>query len=136
VLGPARGAHGMLRFTPAAGPPGRRTIDALVSENGAPRERIPVTSYRAPAPAAPSTVRGLRVSRRGRRFQIRFGPAPGAAYYELTIIGSDGRHLVRLMHGQHPHLTLPVLGYNDHITVKVVAVSPLGRTGRAVSARA
>jgi hypothetical protein len=136
ILGRAKGAHGTLRFTPAAGSAGKRTVYAIVSEGGVARESVPVTSYKAPAPAAPARVRRLRVRHHGRKFAISFGSARGAAYYLLSVRGSDGRHLLRLIRGKHHSLTLPYLGYTDHLTVAVTAVSALGKHGRSVSAHA
>ncbi|MGH2894718.1 MAG: hypothetical protein ACRDPM_15860, partial [Solirubrobacteraceae bacterium] len=80
ILGRAKGAHGTLRFSPAAGPAGKRTVYAIVSEGGVARESVPVTSYRAPAPPTPGRVRGLRVRRHRRTFAISFGRSRGAAY--------------------------------------------------------
>ncbi len=136
ILGRAKGAHGTLRFTPSAGTAGKRTVYAIVSEGGVARESVPVTSYRAPGPVTPARVRGLRVRRHRRTFAISFGSARGAAYYLLTVHGSDGRHLLRLIRGRHHALTLAYLGYKDRLTVTVTGVSALGRHGRSVSARA
>ena len=136
ILGTARGAHGTLRFTPAAGAAGKRTVYAIVSEGGVARESVPVTSYRAPTPAAPARVRGLHVRRHRRNFAISFGSARGAAYYLLAVRGTDGRHLLRLIRGRRHSLTLPYLGYTDHLTVTVTGVSAFGRHGRPVSAHA
>jgi hypothetical protein len=136
VLGKAKGAHGTLRFAPAAGTAGKRTVYAIVAEGGVARESVPVASYRAPAPATPARVGGLRVRRHGRTFAISFGSARGAAYYLLSVRGTDGRHLLRLIRGRRHSLTLPYLGYTDHLTVTVTGVSALGRHGRTVSARA
>jgi hypothetical protein len=136
ILGTARGAHGTLRFTPAAGTAGKRTVYAIVSESGVARESVPVTSYAAPAPAAPPRVRGVRVRRHRRTFSVSFGSARGAAYYLVEVRGSDGRHLLRLIRGRHHSLALPVLGYTDHLTVTVTGVSALGKHGRPASAHA
>ena len=136
ILGTAKGAHGTLRFTPAAGPAGKRTVYAIVTESGIARQSVPVTHYKAPAPAAPERVRGLHVRRHRRTFAISFGSARGAAYYLLTVHGTDGRHLLRLIHGRRHSLTLPYLGYTDHFTVTVTGVSAFGRPGRPVSAHA
>ncbi len=136
ILGTAKGAHGTLRFTPAAGSAGKRTVYAIVSEGGVVRESVPLTSYRAPAPAVPARVRGLRVRRHRRTFSVSFGKARGAAYYLLEVRGSDGRHLLRLIRGRRHSLTLPFLGYTDHLTATVTGVSALGRHGRSVTAHA
>jgi hypothetical protein len=136
VLGKAKGAHGTLRFTPQTGPAGKRTVFAIVSESGLARESVAVTSYQAPGPVTPARVRGLRVRRHGRTFAISFGSARGAAYYQLTVHGTDGRHLLRIIQGRRHSLTLPFLGYADRLTVTVTGVSAQGRHGRSVSAHA
>lgn len=134
LLGRATGARGSLRFTPA-GAAGRRAIVAIVSDDGVQRETVTVASYRAPGPVTPTRVRDLRVARHGRRFQIGFGTATGASYYLLTVRTSDGRHLLRLIGRARHSLSLPVLGYTDHLTATVLGVSPLGRRGQATRAR-
>jgi hypothetical protein len=136
LLGRVRGARGTLRFTPAAGAAGKRTVYAVVSENGAPREVLAVAAYRAPGPAKPARVRRLRVRRHGRAFRVQFAAARGASYYLVQIQGTDGRHVLRVIRGAGHALTLPFLGYQDHLTVTVTGVSPLGRKGPAVRARA
>jgi hypothetical protein len=134
-LGRATGAHGTLRFTPAAGSAGRRDIVAIVSDDKVQRETLTVSSYRAPGPVTPSRVKALRLARHGRRFQVSFGRSAGAATFELTIRASDGRRLLRLFGRTRHSLTLPVLGYTDHLTVSVVGVSSLGRRGPAIQGR-
>jgi hypothetical protein len=135
-LGTARNTRGTLHFTPGEGDAGKRTIYALISVDGVPRETVKVASYRAARPVTPSRVHGLRVRRHGHRFIASFTSAAGADYYVATIISSDGRHLVEVLHGRHPTLNLPVIGYKDHLRVQVTGVSALGHKGRAVSARA
>jgi hypothetical protein len=135
VLGKAAGAHGTLRFAPADGTAGRRTIVAIVSDDGVQRETVTVASYRAPGPVTPTRVRNLRVTHHGPRFRIRFGAATGASYYLLTVRASDGRHLLRLVGRTKHTLVLPVRGYTDHLTVTVLGVSALGRHGPSARAR-
>jgi hypothetical protein len=134
-LGTARNTHGTLRFKPGVGQAGKRTVYALISVDGVPRETMKVASYRAPGPVIPSRVRGLSVRHRGHRFIASFKSAAGADYYVATIVGSDGRHLVKVLRGPHHTLNLPVIGYKDHLSVQVIGVSLLGRKGSAVSAR-
>jgi len=132
VLGTARRSHGSLRFTPAPGAAGRRTIYAIVSQGGAPTERRKVASYTAPTPAIPGRAAKLTVRRVGKRFEIAFRPALSASYYLVRITGSDGRHLLKLT--RRRSLTVPVLGYADRITVAVTAVSTIDKHGRTVHA--
>ena len=136
LLGTAHGAHGTLKFTPGAGVAGTRTIYALVSENGVQRESLAVGRYRAPGPVTPGRVRGLHVRHHGRRFSVTFGGAAGAAYYLVTVTASDGRHLLDVVRGRRHALSLPVIGYTDHLRVSVTGVSVLGRRGRAATGRA
>jgi hypothetical protein len=135
VLGDARGARGTLRFSPADGPAGERTILAIASEGGTPRERLAVARYLAPGPVSPQRVRALRLSVRGRRFVLSFGSAAGANRYLVRLTASDGRHLVRLM-GRGHRISLPALGYGDTLTVTVTGISATGRRGVAVRERA
>jgi hypothetical protein len=46
VLGDASGNTGTVRFAPAPGAGGRRTIVAVISQNGLPRAELAVTTYR------------------------------------------------------------------------------------------
>jgi hypothetical protein len=134
-LGRASGAHGTLAFTPAAGAAGTRKIVAIVSDDKVERETLTVARYRAPGPVTPSRVDKLRVARHGRRFEISFGRSNGAATYRLTVRASDGRRLLRVL-GRTGHvLSLPVLGYTDHLTVSVLGVSSLGRRGPVTQGR-
>jgi hypothetical protein len=133
VLGTAHGTRGTLRFVPGAGTAGLRTVYALVSENGVPRETLKVATYRAPGPATPARVSGLRVRRHGGRFSVSFSGARGASYYLVAVTASDGRHRLDVVRGRRHSLSLPVIGYNDHLRVTVTGVSVLGRHGRSVS---
>jgi hypothetical protein len=136
LIGRVTQAHGTLRFTPAPGPAGRRQIDAIITDDGVQRETISAASYQAPGPPTPGLVRSLTIHRHGARFQIRFGQAPGAATYRLRVTATDGRRLLKLIGHSGHTLTLPVVGYADHVTVTVTAVSSTGRAGRATNARA
>ena len=100
---------------PAAGTAGaeRSTRSSATTACSAGSSPSPATAPRRPL--VPGRVHGLQIHRRGRRFQIRFGTAAGASYYLLTARSRDGRHLLRLIRRTGHSLTLPVLGYNDHL---------------------
>jgi hypothetical protein len=136
VIGAARAAHGTLRFTPTDGPAGVRTIVAIVSENGIPNQRVVIARYHAPGPVTPGRVHGLRAVRHGRTFRVSFGSAAGATHYSLRVTASDGRHLLKLVGSRGHSLKLPVLGYNDRITVSVAGLSSLDRSGPTSRAKA
>lgn len=126
-LGVARGARGTLRFTPAAGRAERREIVALVEQDGALRDRIVVASYRAPGPARPAAVRGLKVRRAGSSLVASWR---GARSAEVRASLPDGRRLVLRPSGTRVRIPNAKRG-----TVTVRALSPQGLPGRAVSAR-
>ncbi len=130
-LGAARGAAGHLAFTPADGHGGRRSLFAIVTIGGLPRERIALGSYVAPPPPRPARVRGLRVRRIGRSFVLRFAGATGAARYLIDIRASDGRHIQQLTRTRT--LRLGVLGYADHVRVRVTGESDMNRSGPAAT---
>ena len=70
-LGTVSGAHGQITFTPAAGPGGRRTILAEVTERGlAVGTPFKVATYVAPGPPALTRPRHVTVTRRGHRIRI------------------------------------------------------------------
>ena len=74
----------------------------------------------------------LRLRRAGKRFEITFARARSASYYLVKITASDGRHLLELT--RRHSLTKPVVGYADHLSVTVTAVSAMGRHGRSAGA--
>src|SRR5690606_39273477 len=62
ALAPPRAAgRGRLRFSTGELPGGRRTIVALLAQDGVPRLERPVAAYVAPAPPRPRRVRGVRL---------------------------------------------------------------------------
>jgi hypothetical protein len=94
-LGTVSATHGTLRFTPAVGPGGLRTIDAYVSRDGVPTSTLAVARYRAPATGVAARPRHVVLTRRGAALLIRWTAASGAARaYRVVVIASDGRRLL------------------------------------------
>jgi hypothetical protein len=135
VLGAARARHGAIRFIPADGASGRRAIVALVSVDGQPRSRAVATRYAAPGPFRPGRVQRLRIRRRGASFTVSFRGVSGAARYLVRFDASDGRHLQELIPASRHRLRIRVLGYFDHLRVRVTGVSASGRSGPAARTR-
>ena len=63
-IGVATSTSGKLRFTPAAGPAGKREIVAQVQQNGIPRTNIVIATYTAPAASAPAPPKYVHVKRK------------------------------------------------------------------------
>lgn len=85
-----KGRRGGLRFRPASGSGGRRTVYAIVSQSGVPRARLRVASFKAPS-ALPGRVRGARLRRVGKSLLVSWKRAPGAAKVAVSWALADGR---------------------------------------------
>lgn len=98
ALGRARRAgNGTLRFATGDLPGGRRTVIALLAQDGVPRVRRTVASYVAPPPPRPARVRGVRIGRAGGGIVVRWARADGAAAYLVRVTTGDGRRLARIV---------------------------------------
>ncbi|WP_028061390.1 Ig-like domain-containing protein [Candidatus Solirubrobacter pratensis] len=103
---------GSVTFTPSRGPGGRRRIVALVEQDGLPRKRITVATFKARGAARPGTPRGVKVEVRAlggaktragaaragiaaaaKGATITWRPAKGAARYGVRVALEDGRRL-------------------------------------------
>ncbi len=91
-IGAATGRHGTLLFTPSPNLGRSRTIEAMVSQDGHPREDAVITHFGFLPRALPAPG-GLRLLRRGGALEISFRPVAGAAGYSLGVRLSDGRSL-------------------------------------------
>jgi hypothetical protein len=94
-IGAANGARGTLALRPAPGARERRTIVALVTQDGNPRGEYEVARYTAPAARKPARPRGLRVARRHGGLKITWRAAKPADVQQVTVRLADGRRLVR-----------------------------------------
>jgi hypothetical protein len=96
-IGLAKRAKGTLRFRPAPGPRGRRTVVAYVLERGIPRARIRVAHFTAPASGLPALVGQVQVRRRGSKAIVTWRRAPGAQRYAVSWRLLDGRRGARIV---------------------------------------
>lgn len=119
AIGTARDARGRVRFTPAAGPAGVRSVVAIVSENGIPRARIVVAHYRAPGPRRPARPSHLTVRRRGTTLLVNWRRVTAATRYSVYVRISDGRRLLRLV--TTSRLRIPEVGTTRSANVTVTA---------------
>jgi hypothetical protein len=131
VIGTARGARGTLRFSPGDGPAGTRQIVALINQDGVPRPRAVLTSYRAPGPLRPGKVRRLKVSLRGHTLTVSFGAASNASGYQIRVTSTDGKRRVLLASAARRSVRLGDIGPGARATISVKAVAANGLTGPA-----
>jgi hypothetical protein len=132
-LGVAKGKRGTIKFAPAPGPRGKRTIQALVERGGIPRLRKVVATYTAPAPQRPGRVKKLAVKRRGRTVRISWGKAPTATLYAVRIDLPDGRRVLRVTRSRK--VTFKGAPRDGRVTVTVAARNRAGRAGPAARSR-
>jgi hypothetical protein len=91
--------QGQIRFSPAPGK-GRRTIEAQFELQGMSAERLPVTTFRPPAPTLPSP-RGLRVKRARTNVTISWKSVAGATLYEVGVTSKTGFQRFTTTRRQH-----------------------------------
>jgi hypothetical protein len=136
TLGQATGASGTIRFSPAFGPAGRRSIVALIDNGGLPLSRKVVASFVAPPPPPPRRPRHVHVHPGRRAFAVSFSPPPGAARTLIRIAATDGRRLQQVLSIRARRVSVPVIGFRDGITVTVIGLGADGRHGPARTASA
>jgi hypothetical protein len=91
-IGRARGSAGRIVFTPAStGQPAR--IEAVVEQNGLPRDTVTVARFTAARPGAkvPARPRKLKASRAGRGLAIAWGRVRGAVRYRVDVLSGRRR---------------------------------------------
>jgi hypothetical protein len=128
-LGYAKGTKGRIRFTPASGPKGRRSIVALVESYGTPRAQLNVASYTAPPPARPATPKRLKVTRKGTKLLVSWQRVTGASRYRVIVKLTDGRSLLLLPGGKQTSATVPDVGAQLGATASVRAERADGTAG-------
>lgn len=85
-----------MAFPSGYGMAGKRTISAIVSQDGVPIEKVPVASYRAPGPPAVPAPKGVGARRLATGdLQTCWKAVLDARLYEVTATSTDGRVLRR-----------------------------------------
>jgi hypothetical protein len=133
VIGTANGAAGSLAFTPAYGGRGPRRIVADVEQDGLPRERDTVASYRAPGVARLKGVTRLGVRRHATRATVSWRRTPGAAAYLVRVTYNGGFQKTTLTRATH--LVVQNVFGTEPIVAAVTARDAHGRPGKMRSTR-
>ena len=129
VVGVTVQPTGTMRFAPATGPAGKRSVYAIVESGGLPRARILVATftYRPAQLGRPSRV---RVTRRATTLVVTWRPAAGAARHAVSYVLRDGRRGTDLVRGRR--FTIRNVPGIDAGTIAVAAVGRDNRVGPAV----
>lgn len=140
VVGRADAHRGAIAFRPATGPAGRRTIVALIEQDGAPRESREVATFRAAAPATAARPTGVRITRSSKRsissLVVTWNAAPRAQRYGVRVELADGRvyAFARGTSARERRITLPGIARTTAASVRVVGLSGDAGHGRAGTA--
>ncbi len=134
-LGYATGTKGRIRFAPASGPQGRRSIVALVESYGTPRATIAAARYTAPPPARPATPKRLKVVRKGTRLAITWKRVAGVSRYRVIVKLSDGRSVLLLPTGKQTSASVPDVARKLSATATIRAERADGTAGPTARAR-
>ncbi|HET9102083.1 MAG TPA: hypothetical protein VFN55_01915 [Solirubrobacteraceae bacterium] len=119
---------GVIRFTVAPGPAGRRRLHALVTIDGFPRQVVLAGAFRAPAPLV-LRVRHVRAVVRRGRLTVTWGTVARADLFDVTV-RLNGSALRFTLPGRRPRLAMALPA---HARVRAVSVSAVvaGVTGPA-----
>jgi hypothetical protein len=102
LLAVTKKSHGSVAFAPAAGAGGSRRIEADVFDGSLPLKVVTVGHYMAPSNARPGRPGHVHFHRHGLVTTVSWGRAAHASGYDVHIVGSDGRHELRITrHGVH-----------------------------------
>lgn len=134
VIGSARSSHGSVAFTPADGAAGRRTIVALVEQDGLPRPRVVIAHFLAPKPANAGRPSHLKLAIHDHTLTVTFGPADRARSYRIRIRSTDGKQRLLIATQTHRSARLTALGPAAKASVTVTAYTAAGRRGPPATA--
>jgi hypothetical protein len=128
-------ATGKIRFTPQAGPAGRRTIVAIVEQYGLPRKTITVASFRSLGPPKPGKVTKLKLTRKGTSVVVGW-KAPKSAYRHAVYADlTDGRRLLLIVAARATSATFTGIAETIGATVRVTGLTATGGKGPTVTAK-
>jgi hypothetical protein len=135
-IGSAKGRRGTLVFTPSSTLGRSRTIEAMVTQDGHPREDAVLTHFKIARPTSLPAPTHLRLVRRGTTLKISFGAVPGANGYGLAVRLGDGRSFFLKLAARRHGATVAGVPANIGAQVAVGAIVPglrfrEGRTARA-----
>jgi hypothetical protein len=116
VIKRTKAASGHVRFKPFLTPERRRTIVAVVEQQGRIRSRVKVAHYTAPRAPRMTRVRSLKAVRKGKAVKASWHKVRGAAKYQVVVAERSGRRTLRTV--KHPHLR--VRAHVRKLTVRAV----------------
>jgi hypothetical protein len=137
MIGAAKGRRGTLVFSPSPDLGRTRSIEAMVTQDGRPREDVVIAHFKLPRIAALPAPRHLRLVRRGGALLISFRSVGGAAGYGLAVRLSDGRNMYLKLPAARRGTTVAAVPTNigARVTIGAIIPGPRLRHGRVAKAR-
>jgi len=111
-------ARGTIRFVPQIASTRARTIIAQFFEHGIPQKPRTVARFTAAAPPTPGKPGKLLLRRVHDTVVITWGPSQHAAAYQVTVIGSDGRHDLYVLRANRHRLVIKLVF--PEVSLKVI----------------
>ena len=130
-IGVTSAARGRLRFTPAVGPAGRRRVVAFVEQNGLPRKRVTVGSFRAPDTLRPRRPRKVRIVRRGSTVVVSWRAPVAGFRHAVAVRLGDGRELAEVAAARARSVTIPDVPRGAGVRASVMGLSHANGKGPA-----
>jgi hypothetical protein len=115
-------AGGTVRFKPAGGKGGMRTVLAFVQQRGMTTKTLQIGRYEAPGPAKPGAVRKLAARRKGTNLKVRWKPAARAATYVVKLKGSKGTKLAAMVPSAKKRARFAAVRRDERYKVTVQAI--------------
>jgi uncharacterized delta-60 repeat protein len=128
------GGTGRKAFITSEGKGTARTVVAEVVQDGLARDNLTVAKFRAPSPKA-GRARRVRVRRSGSHATVTWSAAAYAKTYEVAVRTGRGRSLLLTPTGKRRTVRITGLVKGEGASVRVVALTPAGRRGKAATAR-
>jgi hypothetical protein len=119
-----------LRFTPADGAGGKRSIEAVVVANGRQVAATPIGSYVAPPMAKLAAPRAVTLKRSKTGVSVKWKKVAGADHYRVAVTATDGRKQVLSVPGKSTKVSVPGVTTDDQVVITVSAVTKLGAEGK------
>jgi hypothetical protein len=137
IIGAAHGPRGRIRFTPAAGRPGRRQIVAVVTDHGVQSQSLIVARYAAPRPQRLVRPRRVSVRHHGYTLDVSWTPVAGAAIYEVLVQPVDGGRETAIVRGDRARVVGIEPGLRGKVLVNAVTFEGMrGTKGAGTFTRA
>ncbi|MET0601546.1 MAG: LamG domain-containing protein [Baekduia sp.] len=122
-----KGGKGSIRFTPQAGPGGKRTVVAQTVLAGQPAPDQDVATFTVGDRVSPGALRGLKVKRSGSRLVLSWLAAKNAKHYGITVQAANGQ--TRTVTVRAPKRTTTIKGISPQFGGSVIVSAEGGLPG-------